>query len=88
MPTYIIERDMGSVDLADVPGFGKASNAVLDNMEGVVWIRSYISESAGKVFCEYSAPNPEALQRHAELLGIPATNICEIAMEVEPSMFR
>jgi hypothetical protein len=36
----------------------KRSIEVADGMPGVVWIKSYISESEGKTYCEYEAPNP------------------------------
>ena len=89
MPRYIIEREMGdgfSVDA--LPVAGRKSNEVLDSMEGVVWIRSYISEAEGKIYCEYEAPNPEAVYEHARRAGLPATKVSEIAMEIDPSMFR
>lgn len=88
MPRYIIERDVGAVDLAEIPALGKKSNEIVDSMDGVVWIRSYVSEVEGKVYCEYEAPNPEALREHARRTGIPVTRISEVAMEIEPSMFR
>ena len=88
MPRYIIEREMGDIDLDALGEVGKKSNEVVDGMEGVVWVRSYISEAEGKIYCEYDAPNPEAVREHARRVGLPVTKISEIAMEVEPSMFR
>ncbi len=88
MPRYIIERDMGVINLDDVPGVGRKSNEVLDSMEGVAWIRSYISEAEGKIYCEYEAPDAEAVYEHARRAGLPANKVSEIAMEIEPSMFR
>lgn len=88
MPRYIIERDVGEIDMAELPAIGRKSNEVLDAMDGVVWIRSYISEAEGKIYCEYDAPNPEAVREHARLAGLPANKISEISMEIEPSMFR
>jgi hypothetical protein len=88
MPRYIIEREVGSINLEDLQGVGRKSNQVLDGMQGVVWIRSYVSEAEGKIYCEYEAPNPEAVYEHARRTGIPVTKISEIAMEIEPSMFR
>ena len=88
MPRYIIERDMGVINLDDLPAAGRKSNEALDSMEGVVWIRSYISEAEGKIYCEYEAPDPEAVYEHARRAGLPANKVSEIAMEVEPSMFR
>ena len=66
MPRYIIERDVGSVSLEDLQAVGRKSNQVLDDMEGVVWIRSYVSDAEGKIYCEYEAPSPEAIMEHAK----------------------
>jgi len=86
MPRYIIEREVGAIE--GLEELGRKSNAVLDEMEGVVWIRSFISEAEGKIYCEYEAPNPEAVYEHARRTGIPVTKISEIAMEIDPAMFR
>jgi hypothetical protein len=88
MPRYIIEREVGEVDLATLGEVGRKSNEVIAGMEGVVWIRSYVSEAEGKIYCEYEAPNPEAVYEHARLVGLPVTRISEVAMEVDPSMFH
>lgn len=88
MPRYIIEREIGEIDLDELAEVGKKSNEVIDEMQGIVWVRSYISEAEGKIYCEYDAPNPEVLREHARRAGLPATKISEIAMEVDPSMFR
>ena len=88
MPRYIIERDVGEIDLDALPAVGRKSNEVLAEMDDVVWIRSYISQAEGKIYCEYDAPNPEAVKEHARLAGLPANKISEITMEIEPSMFR
>ena len=88
MPRYIIERDVGEIDMEELPAVGRKSNEILDAMDGVVWIRSYISEAEGKIYCEYDAPDPEAVMEHARLAGLPANKISEISMEIEPSMFR
>ena len=88
MPRYIIERNIGDVTVADLEAAGRRSVEVLDTMEGVVWIKSYVSEAEGKVFCEYDAPSPEAIREHARRAGLPADRISEIKMEINPDMFR
>lgn len=88
MPRYIIERDVGTLTLEQLQEAGRRSNEVLDQMEGVVWIRSYVSDSEGKIYCEYDAPNPEAIMEHARRSGIPAHRISEVSMEINPAMFR
>ena len=74
--------------LEELHATGRKSNDVLAQMEGVVWIRSYVSDAEGKIYCEYDAPSPEAVMEHAERTGIPANRISEISMEINPDMFR
>lgn len=87
MPRYIIERSTGTLTSEQLEAAGKKSNEVLAGMDGVVWIRSYVSDAAGKIYCEYEAPNEEAIRRHAELAGLPVDGISEVALEISPSMF-
>jgi hypothetical protein len=88
MPRYIIERSLPSMPPEDLRQLAKRSIQVADAMPGVVWIKSYISESEGKTYCEYEAPNPEALLEHARRLGISADRVTLINAEVNPAMFR
>ena len=87
MPRYIIERNVGSVSKEELDAAARKSNEVLATMPGVVWIKSYISEAEGKIYCEYEAPNPEAILEHARLAGLPADRISEVSLEVSPAMF-
>ena len=87
MPRYIIERNIGSFTEADIEAVSRRSIEVLEEMDGIVWIRSYASHSEGKVYCEYEAPSEEAVREHARRVGIPADKIAEIQLEVSPSMF-
>jgi hypothetical protein len=88
MPRYIIERNMKPESPEQLAEVGKISADVCDAMEGVVWVRSYVSEAEGKVYCEYEAPNTDAIHEHAAKVGIPVDKISEVAMEIDPSMFR
>jgi hypothetical protein len=87
MPRYIIERNVGAVNRSDVEEAARKSKEVLAGLPGVVWIRSYISEAEGKIYCEFDAPDPEAILEHARQSGQPADRISEIALEIEPTMF-
>ena len=88
MPRYIIERTVGSVSKEQLEAAGKKSNEVIADMEGVVWIRSYISEAEGKLYCEYDAPNPEAIREHGRRVGVPVDKISEVSIEISPDMFQ
>jgi hypothetical protein len=88
MPRYIIERNVGQLTREELDAAGRKSNEVLAGMPGVVWIRSYVSDAEGKIYCEYDAPDQESVREHARRAGIPADRISEIALEINPAMFR
>ncbi len=87
MPRYIIERNVGTVTEADLEVASRRSIEVLQEMEGITWIRSYASHSEGKVYCEYEAPSKDAVREHARRAGLPADRITEVDLELSPSMF-
>ena len=87
MARFIIERNVGVLTDEELQEAGKRSNQVLANLEGVVWIRSYVSHAEGKIYCEYEAPSEELVREHARLAGLPCDKISEIALEISPSMF-
>lgn len=87
MPHYIIERNVGSLTPEQLNAAGRKSNEVLAGMPEVVWVKSYVSDAEGKIYCEYIAPNPEAVLEHARRSGIPANRISEVSLEINPAMF-
>jgi hypothetical protein len=88
MPRYLIERTVGSITRDELAAAARKSNEVLEGMPGVIWIRSYVSDAEGKIYCEYDAPDAEAVREHARRAGIPVDRITEIALEISPAMFR
>jgi hypothetical protein len=88
MPRYIIERTLPKMSQEEMQQLARRSIQVADGIPGVVWIKSYISESEGKTYCEYEAPNPESLLEHARMLNISADKITCVEIEVHPGMFR
>jgi len=88
MPRYIIERSIPGLTREALQAAGRKSNQVIAGMPGIVWIKSYVSEAEGKIYCEYEAPNPEMVLEHARRTGIPADKISEVALEINPEMFR
>lgn len=89
MPRYLIERDRPTgLSPEEARARALRSIEVADSMPGVVWIKSYVSESEGKIYCEYEAPNPEAVREHARRAGLSVVKITPVNMEIEPSMFR
>jgi hypothetical protein len=88
MSRYIIERSVGRLSRAELEAAGRRSNEVIEGMPGVVWIRSYVSDVEGKIYCEYDAPSVEAVLEHARRAGLPADRVSEVALEISPAMFR
>jgi hypothetical protein len=87
MPRYIIERSVPAMSREQLAEVGRRSNAVLAGMPEVRWIRSYVSDAEGKIYCEYDAPSPEAILEHARRAGIPVDRISRISLEINPAMF-
>jgi hypothetical protein len=88
MPRFIIERSVPGLSREELAVAARRSIEVLDGMPEVRWIRSYVSDVDGKIYCEYDAPSPEAVREHARRAGLPVDHISEIALEISPAMFR
>ena len=88
MPRYLIERTVGTLTREQIEAGSRRSIEVLAHMPGVVWIRSYISDAEGKIYCEYDAPSAEAIREHARQAGLPVDRVVEVALEISPAMFR
>jgi hypothetical protein len=87
MPRYIIERSVPRLSQEELAAAGRRSIAAIAEMPGVQWIRSYVSDAEGKVYCEYDAPSAEAILEHARRAGLPVDRIAEVALEISPAMF-
>jgi hypothetical protein len=87
MPRYIIERTVTALSREDLAAVARRSMAVLADMSEVRWIRSYVSDAQGKIYCEYDAPSPESIYEHARRAGLPVDRLSEVALEISPAMF-
>ena len=87
MPRYIIERTVPALSREDLDAAARRSIAVLAEMPEIRWIRSYVSDVEGKIYCEYDAPSPEAIHEHARRAGLPVDRISLVALEISPAMF-
>jgi hypothetical protein len=87
MPRYIIERSVPGLTAAGLDAAARRSLAALADMPDVKWIRSYVSDAEGKIYCEYDAPSVQAILDHARRAGLPVDRVSEVAMEISPAMF-
>lgn len=86
MKRYVIERDLpgvGSMSPNELCNAASTSNdAIKELFPKVQWEHSYVT--AGKTFCIYLAENLEAIERHAEMSGFPATIVTEVTGIIDP----
>ncbi|HEU4585703.1 MAG TPA: DUF4242 domain-containing protein [Gemmatimonadaceae bacterium] len=87
MPRYIIERNVPGMSREQLDAAARRSNKAIANMPGVIWIRSYVSDTEGKIYCEYDAPDAQSILEHARRAGLPVDRISEVALEISPEMF-
>jgi hypothetical protein len=87
MPRYIIERNVPGLSREQLDAAARRSNAAIAHMPGVIWIRSYVSDTEGKIYCEYDAPDAQSILEHARRAGLPVDRISEVALEISPEMF-
>ena len=88
MPRYIIERNVPGFTVDQLEATARRSIEAATHIPNLKWIRSYVSEIEGKIYCEYDAPDPEALREHAKRAGLPIDKVSLVAIEVSPSMFQ
>jgi len=87
MPRYIIERSVPGLTPAALDAAARRSVAALSTMPDIKWIRSYVSDVDGKIYCEYDAPSVDAIIEHARRAGLPVDKVSEVSMEISPAMF-
>ncbi len=87
MPRYIIERSVPPLSGEELAAAARRSLKAIAEIPGILWIRSYVSDAEGKIYCEYDAPSVEAIMEHARRAGLPVDRVSEVAMEISPEMF-
>ena len=86
MKRFIIEREIpgiGQMSIVELCGAARASNQAIDQIgSDIQWQHSYVAND--KTFCIYLAKDEAAINRHAELSGIPVTAITEVSRIIDP----
>ena len=85
---FIIERSLpgvGGLDNQQLGGAAAKSNAALCTVGGadIQWVESYVADD--KTFCVYLAVDEDAIHKHAEISGFPATKITEVRRMIDPT---
>lgn len=87
MPRYLIERSVPGLSSEALQAAAQRSIAALADMPHVRWIRSYVSDAEGKIYCEYDAPSVAAILEHARRAELPVDRVTEVTLEINPAMF-
>src|SRR5262245_26206419 len=87
MAKYIIAR---TVDFSkmDLEAAARRSVEVLKKRANVKWIKSFVSEADGKIYCEYEAPDLDSVIAHQRDAGLPYDTIALVGAEINPDMFQ
>lgn len=85
MPRYLIERSLPrgttAQQIEDAVRRAVAVNAMLPDIR---WLHGNLAVDLSKFFCEYEAPNADAVREAARLAGIPCDHVTEVT-EVRPA---
>ncbi len=84
MAMFIIERDFA--ERLEIDADLLKGTLDYNEVHELRWLFSFLSADRTKTYCLYEAPNPEALRRQADDLGLPADAIIEVT-EINPEMF-
>ncbi len=87
MNRYIIERaipEVGSFEREQLAAAAAASNDALAQLApDIQWVESFVT--ADKTFCVYLAKDEDAIRKHAEISGFPATKVTQVARTIDPT---
>ena len=87
MNRYMIERDIpavGSMGRSELAAAAAKSNEALAQLApDVQWVESFVA--ADKTYCVYLAKDEDAVRKHAEISGFPATKITQIRKTIDPT---
>ena len=79
MPTFIDIHDLPGVKASDVVGAHEADVRIQDAY-GVNYVRYWVDEAAGKIFCLVEAPDAETAHTvHREAHGLVADEIYSVS---------
>jgi len=83
---YLVEREIpgiGGMSIVELCGAARASNQAIEKLGSrIQWQHSYVA--GDRSFCIYLADGEDTIHAHAELSGIPVSNIIEIPQIIDP----
>jgi hypothetical protein len=90
MPKYVIEREIpgaGKLSPVELRTISKQSVSIVKELgNGLTWLHSYVADD--KIYCVYESPSKELIHEHARCMGIPASEVQEVRVTIDPSTAR
>ncbi len=89
MGRYVIERAIpgaGSLTAEQLHDISATSNAVLEELNDVSWVESFVTDD--KLYCVYDASDPALIEEHARRGGFPADVISPVRTMISPETGR
>jgi hypothetical protein len=84
---YLVEREIpgiGGMSIVELCGAARASNQAIEKLGcRIQWQHSYVA--GDRSFCIYLADGEDVIHAHAELSGIPVSQITEIPQIIDPT---
>lgn len=88
MSRYVIQRNLGKATLQELEGAAKKSKQVREaSFPDITWEHSHVVQTKDglRTFCVYAAPSVERVKAHAAAAGLPADEVFELVMDVDPA---
>ena len=87
MPRFVIEREIvgaGKLPRQELQAISQKSCNVLQSMGSKIqWVQSFVTDN--KIYCEYIAPDEEAVKQHAQKGGFPANSVARVRSVIDPT---
>jgi Protein of unknown function (DUF4242) len=87
MPKFVIEREIpeaGRLSPEQLQVISQKSCGILREMGAEIqWVESYVTDD--KIYCVYVAPDENAVRKHAQRSGFPASRISQIRSVIDPT---
>ena len=88
VPRYLIERNLPQgITAEEVEDAVRRAIAVNLTLPEIRWLHSHLAIDRSKFFCEYEAPNPDAVRDAARLAEIPCDRVTEV-VEVRADEYK
>ena len=90
MQRFIVERDMPAVGSLEREVLRSAVAKSVEVMRelgpGIQWEQSYIADD--KTYCVYLASDEALIRKHAEMAGLPVTQIVRVGRTIDLAALR